>query len=128
MAEKRGTQSRNLGNFGEDLAVGFLKDLGYGIIERNCRKKYGEIDILAKDLSCLVFVEVRTRTTSRFGGPISSVGHLKQKRLVKTALSILQKKEFRGMPARFDVLGIELLREAPPRFHLVKNAFEPDVR
>jgi len=124
----RGARRKYLGNLGEDLAVDFLKDQGYGIIERNCRKKYGEIDILAKDLSCLVFVEVRTRTTSRFGGPISSVGHLKQKRLAKVALSILQKKEFRGMPARFDVLGIELPREAPPRFHLVKNAFEPDVR
>jgi len=123
----RGDRRKYLGNLGEDLAVDFLKNLGYGIIERNCRKKYGEIDILAKDLSCLVFVEVRTRTTSRFGGPITSVGHIKQRRLAKTALSILQKKEFRGMTARFDFLGIEILREAPPRFHLIKNAFEPDI-
>lgn len=115
------------GRDGEDLASGWLESQGYTIVERNCRKRYGEIDILARERGCLVFVEVRAWRSRRFGGPLSSLGRTKQHRMTRMALSILQKKHYRGSPARFDVLGIELSGDAPPQYHLLKNAFEPDM-
>jgi len=118
--------SKNLGKIGEDMAIDFLRGQGYRIIERNCRTRYGEIDIVARERNCLVFVEVRARGTLRFGGPLSSITPGKRRRLTGIALSLLQKRRFRGMPARFDVLGIEFPEGAPPRFHLIKNAFEPE--
>ncbi len=119
---------RTAGEEGEDLAAKFLRGQGYTILERNCRRRYGEIDILARDRGCLVFVEVRAWGTRRFGGPLSSLGPMKRRKLTLAALSVLQKKPFRGTPARFDVLGIDTSGGGEPRIHLIKNAFEHDPR
>lgn len=70
---------------GEELAAKFLEKKGYKIIERNFRKGYGEIDIIAVYKNTLVFVEVKTRTTSLFGTPLEQISYFKLKSLVKTA-------------------------------------------
>ncbi|HYM65574.1 MAG TPA: YraN family protein [Candidatus Sulfotelmatobacter sp.] len=70
---------------GEEIAVKFLKEKGYKIIERNFRKGYGEIDIIAVQNNTLVFVEVKTRTTSLFGGAANSISYHKLQTLIKTA-------------------------------------------
>lgn len=70
---------------GEDLAADYLKKKGYRIIERNFRKGYGEIDIICVKDKTLVFVEVKTRTSNKFGTPIESISYYKLKSLTKTA-------------------------------------------
>ena len=70
---------------GEEIATNYLKNKGYKIIERNFRKGYGEIDIIATFQNTLVFIEVKTRTTALFGGALESIGYHKLKSLIKTA-------------------------------------------
>ena len=62
------------GRIGEAIACHYLTLIGYGIIERNLRIGRNEIDIVASDGNCLVFVEVKTRRSNRFGGPADAVG------------------------------------------------------
>lgn len=69
---------------GEDLATEFLEKKGYKIIERNFRKGYGEIDIICLKDKILVFVEVKTRTTTSYGAPIEAISYHKLKTLIKT--------------------------------------------
>ena len=70
---------------GEDLATQFLKNKGYKIIERNFRKGYGEIDIIAIQGRTLVFVEVKTRTSNQYGSPLEAISYFKLRSLIKTA-------------------------------------------
>lgn len=74
-----------IGKKGEDLAVEYLKKKGYKILERNYRKQYAEIDIIALYNNILVFVEVKTRTSQKFGTPFEAITYWKLKPLVKLA-------------------------------------------
>jgi len=69
---------------GEDIATSYLKKKGYRIIERNFRKGYGEIDIVAVHENILVFAEVKTRTTGLYGGAIEAISYLKLQKLIRT--------------------------------------------
>ncbi len=73
-----------LGKRGEDLAVTFLKKQGYKILERNFQKGYGEIDIVAQEKDTLVFVEVKTRTSTEFGSPLEAITPWKLKALTRS--------------------------------------------
>ncbi len=74
-----------IGKLGEDFAVTYLQEKGYKIIERNFRKRYGEIDIISTKDGILVFVEVKTRKSSRFGTPLESITPWKLRELIHTA-------------------------------------------
>ena len=76
---------KNLGQEGEKIAIKYLQRLGYTIIEQNFRCKSGEIDIIAKEEEQIIFIEVKTRTSNRYGEPIESVNSIKQKHIVSTA-------------------------------------------
>lgn len=79
------------GKRGEDLAVSYLKKLGFQIIDRNFRIRGGEIDIIAIETSkvtgqkTLVFIEVKTRSTGEFGTPLEAITYYKLKSLMKTS-------------------------------------------
>jgi putative endonuclease len=118
------TQDRlSLGKKGEDLATARLKALKYKILERNYKCSLEEMDIIAREKDTLVFVEVKTRATKDFGGPAAAVGPRKQRQLSKVALTYLHQKKLTGMPARFDVVAVEMI---PPWPHIevIRNAFE----
>lgn len=70
---------------GEDVACEYLKKNGYKIIERNFRKRYGEIDVVALDRGTLVFVEVKTRRSSEYGSPLEAITPWKLRSLVRSA-------------------------------------------
>jgi putative endonuclease len=82
---------KNQGAIGEDYAVSYLKKLGFQLIERNFRIRGGEVDIVAIETSkltaqkTLVFVEVKTRSSSDFGTPLEAINYYKLKSLMKTA-------------------------------------------
>lgn len=93
---------------GEEIAANYLKKKGYKIIERNFRKGYGEIDIISTFNNILVFVEVKTRTTSLFGGALETIAYHKLKSLVKTAQ--FYKLTHKNLPEslRIDAILIDL--------------------
>lgn len=77
--------SNPTGKLGEEIASKYLIKKGYKIIERNFRKGYGEIDIVAIYQNILVFIEVKTRTTDLFGGAKESISRAKIHTLINTA-------------------------------------------
>lgn len=98
---------RELGQKGEDRAANYLKSKGYKILERNCRSKYGEIDIICENKKRIIFVEVKTRSTDLFGSPLSAVDFKKQKKIKTLALEWLSEKGWlEKREIRFDVIGI----------------------
>ncbi|HWE25293.1 MAG TPA: YraN family protein [Myxococcales bacterium] len=100
------TQRQRLGDLGEQAAEKLLAASGYRIVARKHRCPRGEVDLVAERGELLVFVEVRTRATSVFGGPEETVGTIKQKRVVRAARDFLAR--WRGPPrdARFDVVAV----------------------
>jgi putative endonuclease len=111
---------------GEDLACEYLKKLGFKILERNYRKTYGEIDIIALDSSAgseqvLTFVEVKTRTSSQFGSPLESITPWKLRSLTKTAQ--YYKISHKNLPEalRIDAVAIELEGDKVAKIELTRN-------
>jgi|LZCG01.1.fsa_nt_gb putative endonuclease len=104
------------GKRGEDIACQYLRQQGYEIIARNWRSRFGEIDIIARDGDSLVFVEVKTRTGSGFGGPEGALDERKRGRIIATAKAYLSGIES-DLAIRFDLVAlrgkeIELYKDA----------------
>lgn len=93
---------------GEEIATKYLQKLGYKIIERNFRQGYGEIDIIAIDKDTLVFVEVKTRTSEKFGTPLEAITYFKLKTLIKTAEFYKQIHTNLPQSLRIDAISILL--------------------
>lgn len=101
-------RNQEIGKLGEDLAVKYLKNKKYIILERNYRCRQGEMDIIAKDNEKIVFIEVKTRTTIEFGKPAEAVNYIKREHLQNIARYYLYIRKMTKMPVRFDVIEIYL--------------------
>ena len=100
---------KNVGDYGEQLALQFLQKRGYIIIDRNFSSKYGEIDILAlhsEEPETICCVEVKTRLSSVFGEPEEAVTRDKTKRLHDTACSYFFQNRIEDKIFRLDILSI----------------------
>lgn len=99
---------RLLGQKQEELAASYLRKKGYYIIETNYRVPQAEIDIVARDQSTIVFVEVKYRKDTKSGHPFEAVTVPKQKKICKAALFYLNQKKIaiENTSIRFDVIGI----------------------
>lgn len=113
----------SLGKHGEERVLSFLKKKGYRILAQNYRCRAGEIDIIARDGKIIAFVEVKTRTSLRYGSPFLAVDLRKQKKIARTAASYLKEKRATGRNCRFDVVGITL-SEGEEEIELIKDAFQ----
>ena len=107
-------QTKKLGARGEQIAINYLQNRGYRILERNYRNRLGEIDIIARQGRDLVFIEVKTRSDNHFGSPFDSVTAAKQRQLSKVALEYLSKHNWLDHPARFDVVSVRLMEKMEP--------------
>lgn len=115
------TPQQRIGDLAEQQALQFLEEAGLRLIERNYRCRYGELDLIMGEGDTVVFVEVRYRRSSRFGGAAASVDHRKQRRLIATAQHFLQShKTLRRRPARFDMVAVT----EPNALEWIQNAFE----
>lgn len=94
------------GRAAEEAAAELLRAKGMVVVERNFRVKAGEIDIVARDRDEIVFVEVRARASSSFGGAAASVGAAKRRKLIRAARVWLQARAYGG-PCRFDVVALD---------------------
>ena len=125
----RGWLAGWLGDEGEKRAAKYLRRQGYRILARRYRTPLGEIDLIARDGDCLVFVEVKTRRSTAQGMPHEAVDFHKQKQLTRLALAYLKRHRQLDTKARFDVVSIVWEEtEAEPRISHYKNAFEPPGR
>jgi putative endonuclease len=115
--------SLEFGKAAEIAAVEFLKSKGYKILELNYKKKFGEIDIIARDKGVICFVEVKARHSLSRGAPQEAVNLAKQRQICRVAVSYLKSKDLLDRPARFDVLGI-LYEHNEPKVSLITDAFE----
>ncbi len=92
----------------EDLALAYLQAAGLRLLARNVACRAGELDLVMRDGSTLVFVEVRARRSRRFGGAAASVDGNKQRRLVRAAQHYLQHRWHGSLPCcRFDVVAVD---------------------
>ncbi len=115
--------TRQIGDEGEALAVAYLESKGYTILERNYFFMRSEVDIVAYDETCIIFVEVKKRASRVFGNPEEFVTKEKQKNLYKAAEAWLYERKMDGSPVRFDVISIvQKDNEAPDITHF-ENAF-----
>lgn len=115
----------SLGARGEKIARQFLQKAGYRVLEVNWRGRLGEIDLVAEDGDCLVFVEVKTRSSEVCGHPFESIGSRKQRQLIKAAREYLAARGQEERICRFDAVSV-LPGADKPRLELIKNAFELD--
>ncbi len=113
-----------VGRRGEQLACSLLKKRGYRIVETNARGHYGEIDIVARVRDCLVFVEVRSRTSTEFGTPEESVTRQKRRKLVTCALDYVTSHDNpEDQVWRIDVVAIEMDEHGvQTRAEVIENA------
>lgn len=111
------------GKLGEELAADALRGLGYAILARRYRTRYGEIDIVAQDEDTLVFVEVKARKSNRYGSAAESVTGSKQRRIAAMALDYLRWVNRLDDPCRFDVVAIDGLGTSQTTVKVIKNAF-----
>ncbi len=95
---------KTLGNLGEDIAASFLHGKGYKIIGRNFRTRAGEIDVICKKDGKIIFVEVKTRGSDRYGSPEEAITARKKQKLSMMAYQYLQQKKLQA--CNFSVDGI----------------------
>ena len=114
---------QKFGEKGEFLAVRYLKKNGYKILEQNYRTPLGEIDIIAKEKDTIVFVEVKSRKSIRFGSPKWAVTAKKQRKISMVALHYLKTKKQTDAKARFDVVSV-ISNQDDSQIDIIKNAFE----
>lgn len=100
------TPRTKLGNWGEVLARRMLEGKGYAVLATNYRSRWGEVDIVAQEGDELVFVEVRTRSSSAYGTPEESVTGAKAQRLVATAQVYLQTLGDDSVSWRIDLVSV----------------------
>ena len=118
--------ARWLGDRGERAAARYLRGQGMKILARQHRGRLGEIDIIARDGACTVFVEVKTRRSDAAGQPFEAVTHSKQQQLTRLALVYLKRHGLLESPARFDVVSILWPEGArDPVIQHYRNSFEP---
>jgi putative endonuclease len=118
-------ERKEIGNMGEQLALNFLKKKGFRILETNYRCPQGEIDIIARQKECLVFIEVRTKANSAFGSPEESITMTKKRHLVMATNHYLQEQAKLPASWRIDVVAVEIEADNKiKRIELIENAVE----
>lgn len=117
-----------LGAEGERAAKAYLKSQGFRILHENYSTPLGEIDLIAQEGAVVVFVEVKTRTSSEFGPPQASVTRHKQRQIVKVAELFLQRHRLSGAACRFDVVAVMFAgsRTGQPEILLIRDAFSSE--
>jgi len=113
--------STEKGSAAEQRAAAFLQQQKLTLLERNYRCRFGEIDLIMRENDTLVFVEVRMRSSERFGGAAASITATKQTRLIRAARHYLA-RQHDDLPCRFDAVLIFSERENDIEW--IKNAFD----
>lgn len=109
------------GEKGEEIAANYLRNSGYIVVERNYRAKKSEIDIICKKRETLVFVEVKARTSLKFGNPETFVTEYKAAKIIEGAETYMIEKGWEGA-IRFDIISVVISDKTEEVKHF-KDAF-----
>lgn len=115
--------NKETGKLGEDIAVHYLKQNGYVILDRNFECRQGEVDIIALDKKEIVFIEVKTRTSNKYGAPSEAVNKIKQKHMLQTIKYYLYIRNLSDEFIRVDVIEVYINNNVYKVNH-IKQAFE----
>lgn len=120
-----GSVKQNIAKIGETFAADHLKAHGYEILAHNYRFQRGEIDLIAQHGNCIVFIEVKTRRSLKYGTPQHAVTKQKQQQISKIALAYLQTQNLLDTPCRFDVIAILLSPQCEVlKLEQIESAFD----
>jgi len=123
LSERISTQQR--GDAAEALARRHLEQHGLRLLAQNWRCRLGELDLVMLDADTVVFVEVRYRRHSAWGGAAESVDARKREKLCRAAQHFLQQESrWANYPCRFDVIAINADSQAPAQLDWIQNAFD----
>ena len=114
---------RALGQRGEDLVARWYETGGYEILDRNWRRREGELDLILARGRTVVFCEVKTRSSNRFGAPIEAISRGKSQRIRRLAALWLSESQLRGRELRFDVASVMVERGTAPVVEIIEGAF-----
>ena len=114
---------RAFGTAGEDLAAKWYAESGYEVLDRNWRCREGELDLVARRGSVLVFCEVKARRGDGFGTPAEAVVRSKQQRIRVLATRWLQEHAGESSEVRFDVAAVDARRGYKPVVEVIEAAF-----
>lgn len=114
--------NQTVGSYGEKLALDYLLKEGYKILNTNWRCPAGEIDIIGIEQGALCFVEVKTRTNTRYGLPEEIINKLKLSRMSRCIDYYNAATKNKYELYRIDILAIELEGSRVRRLELIKNA------
>jgi putative endonuclease len=112
-----------LGRRGESAAARYLERQGFDILEQNWKCRYGEADIIAKDVGTIVFIEVKTRRGIEKGIPEDAVTASKRDRYEKIAASYLEQHDYVDCYVRFDVIAIMVVEHKRALLRHHRGAF-----
>ena len=107
----------SVGSYGEDMACIYLLKKGYSILSRNYHSRFGEIDIIAKEKDCVVFVEVKTRTNNLYGTPGEAITRKKISKMIKTLQFYLFENKMGDIDHRMDAIEITFENNSPLIVH-----------
>ena len=124
------SNSRKVGQIGEELAARFLERNGYRLVLANYKVPVGrnrlgvsvtgEIDLIALDEDVLCFIEVKTRSSDQFASPLAAVDLRKQRQIIRTARVYRKIFRLNNIKFRYDVVSIVLVEKSRPKIELFK--------
>ena len=114
------------GRLGEDAAVAYLTRAGYTVVARNVRCGRTELDIVAREGSATVFVEIKARWSEAYGAPEEAITATKRAHLIAAAERYLREHGLEGQPWRIDVLALRLSGTRVVRYELFRDAIEEE--
>jgi putative endonuclease len=98
--------SRNKGSEAEEIAAAYLESKGWIVLDQNYFFERAEVDIVAYDQKCIVFLEVKSRSNTQYGHPEDFIDQKKINNIYKAAEAWMYERKMEGSPARFDVISI----------------------
>ncbi|MEP7269076.1 MAG: YraN family protein [Saprospiraceae bacterium] len=118
------SRNKEIGDYGEKLAVQHLMNSGYEILEKNWRYSRAEIDVICKKSEHLVFVEVKTRSSNRYGEPSDFVSARKEQFMIDAASAYMYEKKYEWK-FRFDIISVLLHKDGSFKLQHFEDAFFP---
>lgn len=112
-----------IGKIGEELARHYLYKKGYNILEQNYRVSFGEIDIIAEKNNCICFVEVKCRTSKKYGLPEESITKYKINKIIRVAQLYIKQKSIEDKFFRFDIITLQFNNRILIEIKHIINAF-----
>lgn len=114
---------RQIGDEGEELAVAYLESKGYTVLDRNYFFEHAEVDIVAAHDNGICFVEVKKRSSTKFGSPEEFITEEKMENIYKASEAWIYERKMDGYPVRYDVIAIVQQDNRAPDIKHFENAF-----